>query len=68
MLGHVKWFHEKKGWGFLIDDESGAEYFAHFSSIVMDGHKILFEGQKVSFDKDEKEPNRLRAKNIRKIE
>ncbi len=46
--GTVKWFNESKGFGF-IEQESGADVFAHFSSIVSSGYKTLAEGQKVEF-------------------
>ena len=44
----VKWFNDSKGFGF-IEQESGADVFAHFSNIVGDGFKSLTEGQKVEF-------------------
>lgn len=47
-VGTVKWFNESKGFGF-IEQESGADVFAHFSAIVGDGFKTLVEGQKVEF-------------------
>ena len=46
--GTVKWFNESKGFGF-IEQESGADVFAHFSAISGDGFKTLAEGQKVQF-------------------
>lgn len=46
--GTVKWFNESKGFGF-IQQESGPDVFAHFSSISGDGFKTLFEGQQVEF-------------------
>ena len=46
--GRVKWFDAKKGFGF-IEQESGADVFAHFSAISGDGFKTLAEGQKVQF-------------------
>ena len=46
--GTVKWFNDAKGFGF-IEQESGADVFAHFSAIAGDGHKTLAEGQKVEF-------------------
>tara|TARA_B100000446_G_C10482758_1_gene316622 strand:+ start:800 stop:1009 length:210 start_codon:yes stop_codon:yes gene_type:complete len=46
--GTVKWFNEAKGFGF-IEQQSGADVFAHFSAIVSDGFKTLMEGQKVQF-------------------
>lgn len=46
--GTVKWFNETKGFGF-IEQESGADVFAHFSAIVSSGFKTLAEGQRVEF-------------------
>ena len=46
--GTVKWFNESKGFGF-IEQQSGADVFAHFSSIVSSGFKTLTEGQSVEF-------------------
>ena len=46
--GTVKWFNDAKGFGF-IEQESGADVFAHFSNITGEGHKSLVEGQKVEF-------------------
>jgi len=49
MLGKVKWFNEKKGFGF-ITGEDGKDVFAHFSQIQKEGFKELFEGQEVEFE------------------
>jgi CspA family cold shock protein len=48
VTGTVKWFNESKGFGF-IEQEKGADVFAHFSAIKGDGFKTLIEGQKVEF-------------------
>jgi len=45
----VKWFNEKKGFGFIENDEGG-DVFVHFSAITGDGFKTLYEGQRISFD------------------
>jgi CspA family cold shock protein len=47
--GKVKWFDEKKGFGF-IEREEGADVFVHFKAIQSDGYKTLAEGQEVNFD------------------
>ena len=47
--GIVKWFDEKKGFGF-IEQEEGPDIFVHFSGIQGDGFKSLNEGDRVSFD------------------
>ncbi|WP_417689275.1 cold-shock protein [Pseudidiomarina sp.] len=48
VTGVVKWFNEAKGFGF-IEQQGGADVFAHFSAISGNGFKTLAEGQAVSF-------------------
>lgn len=50
--GNVKWFSDKKGYGF-IEQEGGRDVFVHFSSIDMPGFKTLAEGEKVDFEVEE---------------
>lgn len=47
--GVVKWFDNKKGYGF-IERENGDDVFVHFSAIKTEGYKSLNEGQKVQFE------------------
>lgn len=46
--GHVKWFNESKGFGFIAQ-ENGADVFVHYSAINSGGFRTLQEGQKVQF-------------------
>ncbi|MCG7496040.1 cold-shock protein [Vibrio sp. Of7-15] len=51
--GIVKWFNEEKGFGFITQDNGGADVFVHFRAIVGEGFKTLAEGQKVSFETEQ---------------
>jgi len=48
--GTVKWFNEKKGFGFIQQEGGGPDVFVHFSAIKLEGFKTLEEGQAVTFD------------------
>jgi CspA family cold shock protein len=60
--GQVKWFNEKKGYGF-IQQEDGKDLFVHYTAIQGDGFKSLKEGQKVRFEIEEI-PKGPKAKNV----
>lgn len=47
--GTVKWFDNKKGYGFLAR-EGGEDVFVHYTAIGGDGYKSLTEGQAVEFE------------------
>ena len=60
--GIVKWFNEKKGFGFIEVDESN-DVFVHYSAIAMPGFKTLAEGDRVSFEVESTERGPA-AKNV----
>lgn len=48
MQGHVKWFNNEKGYGF-IEYPDNEDIFVHYSAIRSEGYKTLSEGQYVEF-------------------
>ncbi|MGD9158227.1 MAG: cold-shock protein [Desulfobacteraceae bacterium] len=52
--GTVKWFNNRKGFGF-IQQEDGPDLFVHFSSINSDGYRSLNEGEEVTFEVEDGE-------------
>lgn len=55
VTGVVKWFNNKKGFGFIAQDNGGRDVFVHFSTISGDGYKSLEEGDRVEFDLEDSE-------------
>ncbi len=64
-VGKVKWFDERKGYGF-ISREDGDDVFVNYSEIETDGFKTLTENQEVTFELKEG-PKGLQASNVRLV-
>ena len=64
--GRVKWFDDRKGYGFIEQEDGGQDVFVHFSALEGEGYKTLEEGQSVQFDivQGEKGPQ---AANVKKL-
>lgn len=48
--GTVKWFNDRKGYGFIKPDDGGDDLFVHHSEVLSSGYASLNEGQKVEFE------------------
>lgn len=48
--GKVRWFNNKKGYGFIQRDSDGKDIFVHYSAVTMEGYKTLKTNDTVSFD------------------
>lgn len=60
--GFVKWFNEKKGFGFIVNQQ-GDDIFIHYKDIQGTGFKTLHENDKVSFIVD-KGPKGFKAQDV----
>lgn len=47
--GTVKWFNEKKGYGFIVRESGDRDLFVHHSAIIAEGFRTLAEGDRVEF-------------------
>lgn len=63
--GKVKWFDNKKGFGFIAED-SGQDVFVHHTSILGEGYKTLNEGDAVTFETIPSDKG-LKAQNVQRV-
>ncbi|RJP24584.1 MAG: cold-shock protein [Candidatus Abyssobacteria bacterium SURF_5] len=63
--GTVKWFNDRKGFGFITQD-NGPDVFVHHEAIKGNGFKSLAENDRVRFD-TVKSPKGLKAENVEKL-
>jgi len=64
--GTVKWFNDKKGFGFIIHPESGEDVFVHFSVIEGGGYRSLKDGDEVDFDLERNQKGSRATRVVRK--
>jgi CspA family cold shock protein len=48
--GIIRWFDNKKGYGFIEMEKDGKDLFVHYSAITMEGYKTLKAKEEVEFD------------------
>lgn len=63
--GIVKWFSDKKGYGF-IEQEDGNDLFVHYSAIEMEGFKTLDGGERVYFEVNDSDRG-TEARNVKRV-
>ena len=64
--GVIKWFDNKKGFGFIAQEGGGQDVFVHFSSIGGDGFKTLDEGDHVEYEVAQSDKG-LKASKVTKL-
>lgn len=65
--GKVKWFDNRKGYGFIVEDgHDDEDIFVHFSAIQADGYRSLDEEERVEFE-IVRGPKGLQAQNVERI-
>lgn len=59
LKGKVKWFDNKKGYGFITPENGEKDLFVHFNNIVKDGYKTLLDNQAVEYELEESDKGPL---------
>ena len=65
--GVIKWFDNKKGFGFIVGPDGERDVFVHYSAIEGDGFRSLKDGERVEYElvDSDKGPQ---ARNVRRVE
>lgn len=63
MQGRVKWFDDKRGYGFITGDD-GHDTYVHYSHIVADGFRSLKHNQQVEYDITTLDNGKVEARNV----
>lgn len=64
MEGRVKWFDDKRGYGFITCSD-GVDVYVHFTAVVSDGYRTLKHNWRVEFDVEQLDGGRSEARNVR---
>ena len=63
MTGRVKWFDDKRGYGFITTDE-GADVYVHYTAIMTDGYRTLKHNWRVEFEITTTDDGREEARSV----
>jgi CspA family cold shock protein len=64
-VGNVKFFSEDKGYGFIANDEGGADAFVHISAVEQAGFATLTKDQRISYELETDRRGKTSAVNLR---
>ncbi len=64
--GTVKWFNDRKGFGFITPDGGGDDLFVHHSNITGEGFRTLRDGDKVEYEAAEGKKG-MEATNVKAV-
>lgn len=65
--GTVKWFNNKKGFGFIVPDAGGNDVFVHISAVEKSGLQAITEGQKLSYELAPDRAGRMTAVDLKAV-
>lgn len=65
--GTVKWFNNKKGFGFIVPDAGGNDVFVHISAVEKSGMQAINEGQKLSYELAPDRAGRMTAVDLKAV-
>jgi CspA family cold shock protein len=65
--GRVKFFNDRKGWGFIEPEGGGEDIFVHYSAIDGEGYRTLTDGDRVEFEVVNGDKG-LQARRVAKVE
>jgi cold shock protein len=67
LKGTVERFSARRGYGFIVPDDGGADAFVHISTVERAGFRMLNEGQRLEYDLNRDKGRRVFAVNLRSV-
>ena len=64
IVGKLKWFDAKKGYGFISPNDGGQDVFVHISAVKAAGMDALSDGQAVSYELETGQNGKTSAINL----
>ena len=66
--GSVKWFNQRKGFGFIMPDEGGSDVFVHVTAVQAAGLDTLADGQRIVYELGQGKDGREIAANLKPLD